>query len=457
MAIFIGAGFWLLAGSAFGLISSIKFHQPQFLADCAWLTYGRVRPAFINALVYGAFLPSALGLAVWVFARLGRTDAVNPGLIAFGAVVWNAGVLVGLGGILAGDSTGFDYLEMPGYATWILFLGYLMLAVWAAATFHLRREDKVFEAQWHLLAALFWFAWIYTTAQLLLVFFPVRGMAQAAIAWWFANNLLVVWMGLAGTAFLYYFLPALTGRELHSRYLALFAFWILILFGSWGGIPNSAPVPAWMPVLSTVGTVMLVIPLIAFYLNFSRTVSLNFLAGGSESALAFLRFGALALVLAGMLRVLDALVPVHKVVGMTWYVLGRDLFWVYGFFGMVLFGGIYAILPRLMGMPLPSPGWVRLHFWLAASGILLATVPLLAAGVYQGLKLANPSIAFVDVSRGTLHFLRLGTIGDVLLALGHLLFLGNCVRLVVAALRSRVSDSYRQATADLFSSAEVKS
>ena len=47
-----------------------------------------------------------------------------------------------------------------------------------------------------------------------------------------------VWLGLAGLAAAFYFVPKLTGRDLHSHYLALFAFWILVLFGSWGGVPE---------------------------------------------------------------------------------------------------------------------------------------------------------------------------------------------------------------------------
>jgi hypothetical protein len=35
---------WLIVGSILTLIASIKFHGPNFLADQAWLTYGRVRP-----------------------------------------------------------------------------------------------------------------------------------------------------------------------------------------------------------------------------------------------------------------------------------------------------------------------------------------------------------------------------------------------------------------------------
>ena len=67
-----------------------------------------------------------------------------------------------------------------------------------------------------MLASLFWFPWILSTAMLLLQFFPVRGVVQASVAWWFAGNLLVVWLPLAGLSATFYFLPKLAQRPLQS-------------------------------------------------------------------------------------------------------------------------------------------------------------------------------------------------------------------------------------------------
>ena len=95
------------------------------------------------------------------------------------------------------------------------------MVFWGVLTFHQRRERQLYVSQWFLFAALFWFPWIYSTANLLLLGFRARGMAQAVIAWWYSDNLLVVWLGLVGLAAIFYFVPKLTSRELHSRYLAL--------------------------------------------------------------------------------------------------------------------------------------------------------------------------------------------------------------------------------------------
>src|SRR5512137_2793687 len=65
VVLFLSAAVWLVIGSAFALIASIKFHAPGFLADSAWLTYGRVRPAGTSSLLYGFCVQAGLGVGLW--------------------------------------------------------------------------------------------------------------------------------------------------------------------------------------------------------------------------------------------------------------------------------------------------------------------------------------------------------------------------------------------------------
>lgn len=56
------ACFWLLLGSLAGLTSSIKLHQPDWLTDQAWLTFGRIRTVHLTAVLYGWITNAALGM-----------------------------------------------------------------------------------------------------------------------------------------------------------------------------------------------------------------------------------------------------------------------------------------------------------------------------------------------------------------------------------------------------------
>jgi cytochrome c oxidase cbb3-type subunit 1 len=457
LVLFTCGAVWLVVGSVFALIASIKFHSPGFLAEPAWLTYGRVRPAFMNALLYGFCLQAGLGVALWMISRLGRVPLLRGGLIAFGALLWNIGVAAGIGGILAGQSTGFEHLEMPGYAAVFLFLAWLLMGAWGVVTFHQRLERRLYVSQWFLFAALFWFPWIYSTAVLLLVTFPARGMTQAVIGWWYSGNLQIVWLWLVGLAALFYFLPKLTGRELRNRYLALFTFWMVILFGSWVGIPNSAPVPAWIPALSTVGTALCVMPLLTVTLAVFKTTGGRVWGLFGDTTLAFFGLGFLAFLLAGVMTIAAAVPAIGGSVGLTWFSSARTLLNAYGFFSLMMFGAIYYIVPRLFGREFPWPRLARLHFWLATVGILLVALPLAGAGLMQAAKLQNPNVAFVEVAASALHFLRLSTVGDLLLAAGHVLLLANLAGLAARFYRVRVVSSYEMATADLFKAGGVRS
>jgi cytochrome c oxidase cbb3-type subunit I len=108
-------------------------------------------------------------------------------------------------------------------------------------------DRELYVSQWFLLAALFWFPWIYLTALALLVLAPVRGVMQPLVDWWYLANARQVALGFVGLAVLFYLIPRYLKRPLHSQYLALTAFWGLALFASWTGIPDSAPLPPGFP------------------------------------------------------------------------------------------------------------------------------------------------------------------------------------------------------------------
>jgi cytochrome c oxidase cbb3-type subunit 1 len=443
--LFGGSALWLALSSVFGLIASIKFHGPGFLADGAMLTYGRVYPAWSNLLVYGFSIPAGLGVGLWLLARLGRTPLARPWLVTVGAKLWHLGVFVGLIGILNGDSTGFAWLEMPRYAAVILFCAFLFISLWGFITHRARAERELYPSQWFVLAALFWFPWIYSTAVLLLQIFPVRGIVQASIAWWFSGNLLVVWLSLVGLAAFCYFVPKLTERPLQSRYLALFAFWTLILFGTWVGISAGAPLPAWMPTFSNTAAVMTLVPV------FTAVVMLVQTVGGTKTVcaggpLCYVKFGLWSLVLSGLMLAAVAVPQVSRVTDFTWFGHAQNGLRIYGFFAMTMFGAVYYILPRVTGAELPFAKLVRSHFWCGVIGTLLLAVPLAIGGVVQGTKWLNPEIVPVDVTKATLMFLRVSTIGELLLLLGNLLFLLNVSVLIGRYYRTVLRVAYTDAT-----------
>jgi cytochrome c oxidase cbb3-type subunit 1 len=336
--------------------------------------------------------------------------------------------------------------------------------------FRLNRE--MYPSHWFLFAALLWFVWAYSTANLFLVSaHPPRGVVQAVIGWWFANNLLFVWLALAGIGIAFYFLPKIAGKPLASSGYALFAFLTLVLFGTWCGIPQGAPVPAWLPTISAFAALLSIIPIIAVAIITVKTVCGARIAckGGP---FCFIKFGVMSFVASGLLYVSTFCPGYSPVLDLTWFNFGVSQWQLLGFAGMILCGAIYEILPRIMEKELPFPKLAKLSFFLLAGGVVLFVIPLLIGGVEQGMKLSKMDeqgkvvFAFADTSAVALKFLRISTTGQLLLMGGSLCLLLNIFVMtiqwklgLVKAAVGVVKDSLKEgsAYAPLRRDSEVKS
>jgi cytochrome c oxidase cbb3-type subunit I len=432
LVLFGGAALWLVAGSMLALVASLTFHMPDKFGDCPWLTYGHVQAAADDAVLYGFCIPAGLGVMLWIFARIGQTPLRGAMVPVVAAHLWHLGVLVGLVGIFVGDSTGFQWLEFPRGGSALLFFAYLLLGLWVLMNFSGRRESGLFPSHWFLIAALFWFPWIYSTANILIVGWPVRGVVQAIIAWWFGNNLVFLWTSLVGIGVAFYFLPKFGGRSLQTYFYALFAFWTLVIFGSMRGVPAGAPVPAWLPALSALNSLLLVVPVIAIAIIGWKTICG---AAGPEckgGSFCMIKFGFVSFILSALLLVATACPHFSRLIQFTWFGAAQTQLQLYGFFTITMFGAIYYILPRVVGIEFAFPKLIRIQHWFAMAGLVIFVVSLALGGLEQGMKLNDPNVPFAEVTKTVLPFLRASTMGLLLLMIANLLFALNIFAMIGA-------------------------
>jgi len=425
LALLGGAALWLVLGLGLGMVAAMSFHKPDMFADCAFLTFGRAQAASSSLLLYGFVIPSVLGVMLWIFARMSQARVALPIVSVAAAHIWHIGVLVGTVGILIGESTGHPWLEYPRAAAVLLFTAFMLIAVSAAATFGFRSKGGLFPAQWYLFAALLVFPWIYATANLFLVSgHPPRGVTQAVIDWWFANNLLFVWLALAGVGIAIYLLPKLSGKQLAGYGYALFGFVTLLLFGTWSGIPLGAPVPAWLP---AVGSYAAGLSLVAVLAILIVAVKASCSAGVAckGGPFCFIKFGLFSFVLSALFYLSQFCPRYSPVLEFTWFGFAVSQWQILGFAAMILIGAAYEILPRVMGRALPFPKLAQLSFFLCAAGVLLFVVPLLIGGVEQGKKLQDAAVPFAESTAVALKFFRISTTGLLLVLVGSLCLLLN--------------------------------
>ena len=435
---------WLVFGTFLALIAAIKLHKGDFLAECPWLTLGRIRPASMNSFLYGFASQVGMGVMLWLMCRLGRVKLYFQWPVIVAWNLWNIGVTIGVIAIMAGASTGFEWLEMPRAVAGMLFVAYAIVGICAVATFVMRRECEVYPSQWYLLAALFWFPWIYSAANYLLVLDPVRGTMQAAVNGWFTGNFAGLWLTPLGLAGIFYFVPRQSGQPLHSRELAAYGFWTLAFFANFSGLTGliGGPVPRWMPAVSTAANVCLLVAVISNVLNWHLTcraacaacTGSDHDAWKKDSVLCFVLFGALAYLVHGVVSALMSVPQVASITNFTYAIVARNNLLLHGFVGMVLFGCLYYIIPQLTRVKWPNEKWIRVHLLCSMIGVALLFLGLGLGGVLQGLKLARPAVPFMDVVRGTVPFVGLSTLGVLLLLVGQIAFVANLTGLLRAFL-----------------------
>ena len=415
---------WLMLSTVLAILTAFTLHAPDTLADVAALTWGRLSPAQFDILIYGWASMAGMGTAIWLMARLCRTTLRHPLLLISGAAFWNLGVLMGVIGILAGSSTGHEWLEFPGYSAIALFCAYLLIMTWALIMFRYRRSGHIYITQWYLLGAFLWFPWLYAAAQVMLFIFPVQGVMQAAVTWWFANNLLFLWFGSIGLGTAYYMIPKVIGRPVHSYYLATLGFWTFALFSSWTGMQRliDGPFPAWMITASIAATILTLIPVATVGMNHHMTLRGYFPLMRYSPTLRFTVFGAFAYTVFSVAGVIMSLRSVARITHFTEASIGYTYLGIYAFFTMVMFGAMYYIVPRLVGREWRYASLIKLHFWSASYGIGLMIFLLMVGGFTQGASLNDPTLPFSESIESILPYLRGRSLSGLLLTVSHCVF-----------------------------------
>ena len=431
---FASAAIWLALGTLLNLIASIKLHSPGFLANVAWLSFGRIRPAGMDALLYGFASQAAMAIAIWLTCRLGAVTLCCRGPVILGAAFWNLGVTIGVLSVLGGGSTGFAWLEMPKFAAVILFASYALIGLCTLVTFRNRVERSLYVSQWYLLAALFWFPWIYSAANLLLLYWPVRGVLQSFINTWFTNNFLTLWLGSVALATLFYFIPKLLNRPLYSSYIAAFGFWTYLLAAGWTGSIQliGGPFPTWMVAIGTSAAILLILPTIAVAFNWYMTGGrIRFERADSGNIVhCFVRFGALSYLVTSLCGILLGCYKISEITQFSFVALALVYLIIFGFFGMTAFAAIYYIVPRATRLEWPCQNAVRLHYLSSAAGIGILFVALVLGGLIQGFRLNETTADVVRITRGSIPFIGLGTLGFLSLLVGQCAFLKNLFTLM---------------------------
>ena len=378
---------WLAVSIILGIISSAKVHSPGFLSSYGWLTYGRVQPAHLSALVYGWGFQAAFGVIIWLMARLSRQQCKSAGTILTAGHVWNLAVSVGLIWILGGGGSGIPWMEFPRFIWPVLLVTYFVIIVWSFIQFRVRPAGYVYITQWYLMAAIVWFPWVFLTANMLVHLIPGHPVMVAAVAAWYKYAILFLFFAPVALGAAYYLAPKVTGRPVHSYALAKLGFWSLAVIAPWAGMQKlmGAPVPYFLPYLGAAATALLFIPAFTSAMNIIQTSLSAPKIMEQSPSLRFTLAGIIGLIVLGFASLfLNLPGSTLKLSQFSMSDYGYDILAIYGFFSFVMFGAIYFIVPRITRREWLSRRLITMHFFFSVYGIITVAILALFGGLMEG-------------------------------------------------------------------------
>jgi cytochrome c oxidase cbb3-type subunit 1 len=378
---------WLAVSMLLAIIASIKVHYPDFLGASAYVTYGRVFPAHINTMVYGWGVQVALGVMIWLMARMSLQECRASVTILAAGHVWNISVLAGTIGIMCGYGTGMPWMEFPTFVWPVLLLSYMAIVVWSCIQFRVRSGASTYVSQWYLLAAMIWFPWVFSTANVLLHCADVHPVMAAGINAWFKSALIFLFFIPVALGTAYYLAPKLTGRPLPSHALARLGFWSLAVVGPWAGMQKLAgvPIPVMLPYIGAAATVLLAVPLATASINILRSI---FADDAKLPKFPELHFTIAAII--GMLLLAVAAIALNfpgsslRTTQFSTSGYGFDMLAIYGCFSFSMFGAVYFIVPRITCREWISSRLINMHFFFSAYGMAAIVFGALFGGLIQG-------------------------------------------------------------------------
>ena len=420
---FTSAAAWLFVATVLGAFSALKLRLPELWDGCEFLTYGRVFPMHMTALVYGWALQAGIGVMLWLMARLSRRELKYGWGIVFLGHVWNALVSLAIVAVWAGFGRSISWLDFPAWMAPLFALVYMALVVWVIPMFKYRKHSNTYVSEFYLVGAAVWFPWVFVTANLL-INHQAGPTVAAGAASWFVSNLIYFWFAPISLAIAYYIIPKIADRPIYSYGIAKLGFWSLAAFAGWTGFHRyyGGPFPSWVPGVSGAAVIFLLLAVVATFSNLYMT-----LRGRTKlwEESPSLRFTAMGMGFFAVYCVLEAvsLIPfLQPALQLGFFVSGLDVLAVYGFFSMTIFGAMYFIVPRITGCEWPSAAAIQRHFWFSTYGIITLIVCLLVAGFTQGSNLSDPEVPFSTIFLNSTCWVVGAVVAWILIAFSNLWF-----------------------------------
>jgi cytochrome c oxidase cbb3-type subunit I/II len=380
-------------GMLVGLTIALQLVFPAMNFDLPYTTYGRLRPLHTNAVIF-AFVGNGIFMGVYYsLQRLLKAPMYSKFLSNFHFWGWQAIIVAAAITLPLGFTSSHEYAELEWPIDIAIAIVWVAFGINMFGTILNRRENHMYVAIWFYIAT-----WV--TVTMLHIFnnlelpvtlfksYPVfAGVQDALVQWWYGHNAVAFFLTTPYLGLMYYFLPKAANRPVFSYRLSIIHFWALIFLYIWAGPHHLlyTALPDWAQSLGMVFSLMLIAPSWGGMLNGLLTLRGAWDRVRNDPILKFMVVAVTAYGMSTFEGPMMSIKAFNAITHYTDWTIGHVHIGALGWNGMLTFGILYWLIPRIYNTKLYSVKLANTHFWLGTLGIIFYAVPLYWAGVTQQL------------------------------------------------------------------------
>ncbi|MFM1745533.1 MAG: hypothetical protein RLZZ630_1470 [Bacteroidota bacterium] len=432
---------WGIVGMLVGLIIALQIPFPGL--NFGEMTFGRVRPVHTNAIIF-AFVGNGIFMGLYYsLQRLCKARMFSDALSKFHFWGWQSIIVLAAVTLLSGATTGKEYAELEWPIDILIALVWVIFGINMIGTIIKRRERHLYVAIWFYIATFITVAVLHIVnsieipVSLLKSYSAYAGVQDALVQWWYGHNAVAFFLTTPYLGLMYYFVPKAANRPVYSYRLSIIHFWALIFIYIWAGPHHLlySALPDWAQSLGTVFSIMLIAPSWGGMINGLLTLRGAWDRVRESVVLKFMVVAITAYGMATFEGPMLSLKNVNAISHFTDWTIAHVHIGGMGWNGMLTFGILYWLIPRLFNTKLYSDKLASFHFWIATLGILFYAIPMYWAGFTQSLMwkdftpdgvLRYPN--FLETVTQLMPMYKLRALGGGMFLIGALVMLYNLVK-----------------------------
>lgn len=421
------AAFWLIFGTTIGEYVGIKFVAPD-VDTISWLSFGRLRPVHTNAVFWGWASLGMLGLGFYIVPTVSNIKLFSYKWGWITLILINSAVVLGTLFLMAGiNNGGGEYREYIWPIQLLFAVGIVITLVNYTKTIARRTTKEIYISNWYIVAAVI-FGIVITVA----AYIPYwqNGLGETILQGYYMHQGVGMWFMMFTLGIVYYFLPQQLNVPIYSYSLGILAFWTQILFYTLIGSHHFvfSSIPWWLQTTAIVGSVGMVIPVVAGTTNFILTFKGGWHKVAGSYTLPFFLVGIIFYFTGSLQGTAEAFRSTNLIWHFTDFTVAHSHLTMYGIITFFVWAGVYAVIPRLTGKE-PPQITIGAHFWLALIGMMFYTVPLMYGSTLRGLMWMDGK-PFIDSVSSMAPYWLWRAIGGSLMWISHLFFGYNIYKMI---------------------------